>query len=304
MRIREACNELAGEQHGAIGIWQVRALGGSRDQVFSLRRSGGWEERTKRVLVSRSAPATERQALMVASLDTSPGSVIAGPAAARMWGAPQFRPHPIDVLRHKGIARRDSDVANVHEVVDLAPNHIKVVDGIPVTSPARTVCDLAGSHPHLVERVLDRFWSERLLDGRTFRRTVEELKDRGRKGSTLFRELDAARGPGYVPPASSLERRFMEICVWPMHRQVDSGGEEWCGRVDFRHERLPLIVEIQSERYHTALVDKIADATRRAKLEAAGFHVVEIWDVDVWHRPQLVNDTISAAYRQVDRPSA
>jgi very-short-patch-repair endonuclease len=221
-----------------------------------------------------------------------------------MWGAPQFRLQPIDVLRHKGVARRDSEVARVHEVVDLAPNQVKVLDGIPVTSPARTVCDLAGSHPHLVERVLDRFWSERLLDGRTFRRTVEELKDRGRQGSTLFRELDAARGPGYVPPASSLERRFIEVCQWPMRRQVDSGGEEWCGRVDFRDERLPLVVEIQSERYHASLVDKATDTVRKAALQAAGFEVVEAWDTDVWHRPQLVNERIREVRLRLQRRAA
>jgi very-short-patch-repair endonuclease len=185
-----------------------------------------------------------------------------------------------------------------------SPSCIKVLDGIPVVSPSRVVCELAGSQPHRAERVLDRFWSERLLDGATFRRTVEQLKDRGRKGSTLFRELDAARGPGYIPPASGLEQRFLEICEWPMRRQVDSGGEEWCGRVDFRDHQLPLVVEVQSERYHSALVDKAADAARKARLEAAGFSVVEVWDNEVWHRPQSVNERIRDARFSLQRRRA
>ena len=241
------------------------------------------------------APATDRRELLIGVFDTEPGSAVADVSAAWIWGAPGFRPTPVQVARPAGASRRPSQLAIVHEVHDLHPSQIKVLDGIPVVSPSRVVCELAGSQPHRAERVLDRFWSERLLDGATFRRTVEQLKDRGRQGSTLFRELDAARGPGYIPPASSLERRFMEICQWPMRRQVDSGGEEWCGRVDFRDSQLPLLVEIQSERYHSALVDQVADAARRASLEAAGFDVIEVWDTDVWHRPQLVSERIRNA---------
>ena len=229
---------------------------------------------------------------MAAVLDASPGAAIAGSTAARMWGAPGFAARPIHVVRHRGISRRPSTLAIVHEVVDLHPGQIKVMGAIPVISPARVVCELAATAPHRAEPVLDRFWSERLLDGRTFDRTVRELAGRGRTGSTLMRELNEARGPGYVPPASALERRFEQICLWPMVRQVDVGGEEWCGRIDFKDPVLPLIVEVQSERFHASLVDRAADAARRNRLEAAGYTVVEVWDTETWHRPTLVNERI------------
>jgi very-short-patch-repair endonuclease len=294
MRLDDEINRLAAGQYGLLATWQLRALGATSTEITRVRRSAAWADLGGRVFSRAGAPESERQTIMAGVLDASPGAAVARTTAAWLWGAPGWSAKPVEVVRPKGVSRRRSQLAVVHEVVDLHPSQIKVLDGIPVVSPSRVVCELAGSHPHRAERVLDRFWSERLLDGRTFRRTVEQLKDRGRRGSTLFRELDAARGPGYVPPASSLERRFMEICHWPMRRQVDSGGDEWCGRVDFRDQVLPLIVEIQSERYHTALVDKATDAARRAKLEAAGFIVVEVWDTDVWHRPQLVNERVAA----------
>jgi very-short-patch-repair endonuclease len=71
----------------------------------------------------------------------------------------------------------------------------------------------------------------------------------------------------------------------PMRRQVDTGGQHWTGRVDFRHPTLPLIVEIQSEKYHTALCDKEADALRIKRLELDGFAVLEITDTLVWSSP-------------------
>ena len=240
-------------------------------------------------------PPTDDGMLMAAVLDASPGAAISGPTATWLWGVPGFRLSPVHVVRPRGVARRPSTLAVVHEVVDLHPSQIKVVRGIPVISPARLVCELCATHPHRAERALDRLWNERLLDGRTFRRTVEQLAGRGRTGSPLMRELDAARGPGYVPPASGLERRFMEICDFPMVRQVDLGDEEWCGRVDFKDPALPLVVEIQSERYHTSLVDQAADAARRARLEAAGAVVVEVWDTEVWHDPPTVRKRIRKA---------
>ena len=260
-----------------------------------MRQSGRWLDRSDRVLAVAGAPITDEQRLMAAMLDASPGAAIGGPSAAWIWGVAGFPIEPIHVNRHRGISRRPSSLAIVHEVVDLHPHHLKVVNGITVISPARFVCELAGTQPHRAERVLDRLWSARLLDGRIFRRTVEEFTDRGRTGSAYLHELDAARGPGYIPPASALERRFEEIIEWPMQRQVDAGGEEWCGRVDFKDRALPLLVEVQSEKYHASLVDQVADAKRRARLEAAGFVVVEVWDTEVWHRPQDVNERIRQA---------
>ena len=61
-----------------------------------------------------------------------------------------------------------------------------------------------------------------------------------------------------------------------MRRQVDSGGDLWVGRVDFCHAELPLVVEIQSEAYHSALLDRRSDAARVAALAAAGFDHYEV----------------------------
>jgi very-short-patch-repair endonuclease len=295
MRCEDEAMRRTAEQHGAVAVWQLRAIGSRRQEVDRLRGSGRWLARSDRVLAVAGMPETDDQKLMAAVLDASPGAVIAGTTAAWMWGVPVYQLGLPHVVRPRGVARRPSSLAIVHEVVDLHPSQIKVVRGIPVISPGRLVCELCATHPRRAERALDWLWNERLLDGRTFRRTVEQLAGRGRSGSPLMRELDAARGPGYVPPASGLERRFMEICDFPMVRQVDIGDEEWCGRVDFRDPELPLFVEVMSERYHTALVDEAADAARKGRLEAAGGRVVEVWDHEVWYDPPAVRERIRRA---------
>jgi very-short-patch-repair endonuclease len=119
-----------------------------------------------------------------------------------------------------------------------------------------------------------------------------------------MRELLDERGDDdYVPPASNLEHRFAAILDQagepPMRRQVDSGGDRWIGRVDFRDERLPLIVEVQSETYHSALTDKHDDERRLAFLRSAGFEVVEVTDTQVWNHPGDVLDAVRAARRRL-----
>ena len=72
-----------------------------------------------------------------------------------------------------------------------------------------------------------------------------------------------------------------------MRRQVDTGDEEgWIGRVDLRDPELPLIVEVQSERFHSSQIDHQLDARRIERLERAGLVVVQVTDIQAWHRPR------------------
>jgi very-short-patch-repair endonuclease len=157
--------------------------------------------------------------------------------------------------------------------------------------------------PEGAERVLDDLWRRRLLSGRSLRRTLDDLAGPGLTGTSpgpgRMRRLLARRGDDYVPPASGLERRFARILARDrlpaMRRQVDVGGDGWVGRVDFRDRYLPLIVEVQSETYHSALSDRRRDAARSEALRAAGFEVVEVSEEQVWHRPEEVAAAVRTA---------
>jgi very-short-patch-repair endonuclease len=61
------------------------------------------------------------------------------------------------------------------------------------------------------------------------------------------------------------------------------GGETWLGRVDFIDREAKLIVQVDSERYHSSLIDKRADDAQTAALEAAGFFVERCTDFEVWY---------------------
>lgn len=290
---------LSERQHGLALADDARAGGLDRRQVRRLAAAGRVDRVSPRVLRSPGSPRTDRQTVLAAVLDAAPGAVASGATAAALWGVAGFRLLPVHITRPRGVSGRRSTLAVLHEVRGLGPHHITVLDGIPVLRPERTVLDLCATEPlGRVARALDDLWRRRLLSGPSLRALVDELSSRGRRGLTIARALLDERGDDYVPPASNLEMRFARVVAEAglpaFRRQVDSGGDRWVGRVDFRDETLPLIVEVQSERYHSALTDRAHDVARLAALRSAGFVVVEVTEEQVWHRPAEV---VAAVHR-------
>lgn len=158
----------------------------------------------------------------------------------------------------------------------------------------------AGCREERAERLVERLWSMRPLCGASIERFLTEMGERGRNGTAGLRRYLEPRGAGYVPTATNLETRVQQIlrdAGIEMRRQVDSGAAHWTGRVDFRHPSVPMLLEVQSEAFHLALVDQASDAARRRALEDDGFVVAEVWDTDVWSRPWVVVTTVESAIR-------
>jgi very-short-patch-repair endonuclease len=289
MDIDDAIHELAAKQHGALAVYQAKEVGATRSTLRHRLDHGRLQRLTKNVLGVPGTPRTQRQRLMVAVLDAGPGGFLSLAAAAALWklaGFSLLHLRRVDVTRPRLTIRRPSSVARVHEVLDLEPDHVTVLDGIPIATPTRTIFELAGSLPHRAERALDSAWSRNLTSRPLLDKLFDDWADRGRAGTVLMRELLEARVFGYVPPASNLEARFATLaeryCIGPFRRQIDLGGQAWVGRVDFLHQRCPLVVEVLSEAFHAALLDQEADARRFALLKAAGFAVEPVWDHELW----------------------
>jgi very-short-patch-repair endonuclease len=295
--------ELAASQHGVVARWQARASGATPDEIAHWMRTGAWIGVGRVAIRLAGAPSTDRQLAMLAVLDAGPGAVLSHRCAAALWDLPGFRLVDLEVTRPRGGSRRRATGARVHETRVLRSSHVTVHEAIPVTTPARTIFDLASIlHPKRVERALETAWTRRLLDGHRMARMLDDLGKRGRTGTTVMREVLAARGPDYVPAESGLEGRFAEILrkdgQRPMERQIEVGGERWLGRVDFYDRTTGVIVQIDSEQYHGSLVDKRADETQTAALEAAGFVVERVTDFEVWYCADEVTRRVRDARRR------
>ena len=289
MTLDVALRQLAERQHGVVAVAQAHGLGASRAELRRRRASADWEAPTPRTLRLAGSTRTYRQRCMIAVLDAGPGACLSRTAAAALWRLPGFPTGPTEVSRVRGTTRRPGS----HEVRLLPEHHQTMAHGVPVTTPACTIFDLAGVlHPGRTERAFDNALARGLTTVGAVRAVAAELCTSGRAGSALMRRLLEEREDGYVAPESGLEARFLSIVQaaglpLPL-RQRDLCGEDWIGRVDFLYPDTRLVVEIDSALHHSTLSDEAVDADRDRALHEAGYRVVRIGEQLVWHRPQEV----------------
>ena len=292
--------EIAERQHALVSTEQLMEVGCRPDDIWHLTDSGLLVRETPRVLRVRGAPATAHQVLMRATLDAGPRAALACTTSLAHWGVRGFQPKPLRVVRHRDEGDRPPRGVIVSEVRDLPEEEVRVLEGIRLVSPALALLQFAGLRRVSYERLeiaVDNAWSDRFVSFRTLDGILERMSQRGRPGLQKLRAVVAARGPAYVPPASGVEGRVRQIVrnagLPEMRRQVDSGdGDGWIGRVDFRADDCPVILEVQSERFHIGLTATRRDEERHARLRAAGFVVVEATDTQVFFRPDAFLDAL------------
>lgn len=313
MHADDILNDLAEAQHGYVLRWDARCAGLSTKALRSRLRSGAWSAEGPRLLRRRGSPTTKASRLMARVLDAGPGAFLSHTTAAAWWGLPGYDLLQVHVTRPRAInGARPSLGQRLHEVVDLTPAQVTILDGVPIVRPERALFELFGSgHPGRATRAAEAAWTRGLISGPSIHRTFEALFHQGRAGTVAARAFLETHRRDWVPFGSNLEARVQELAdrfgFGRWRRQVDLGDEDWVGRVDFLAEDRPLIVEVQSELHHTALLDVEADARRRQRLEAAGFVVVELWDTEIWQRPHVVEMKLRDGWRRAGaarRPAA
>lgn len=295
----EAAIRLAERHHGVVSIRHLRDAGASRSDIQALRDSRHWECVAPWVLRRVGSAPTELQGLTVAVLDDGTGSVVSHTSAARLWGVRGCSLVPVHVVTTVSSRYQSSSVRR-HRVRRLPDEWRAELDGIPVARPELTALHLFASFRYAkAERLVDSLWSMRLLSISSIARFVVDMGRMGRNGTAGVRRYLDDRPQGERPPESGLESRTIQVLRTAgvaLERQVDVGSEDrWTGRVDMRVVGTKVVVEVQSRRHHTALSDVVADRARRAALEAAGFTVVEVWDEEVWTRPDVVVDRVRRA---------
>jgi len=298
--------QLAAAQFGLLTSRQLRDLGFG-PHAFDDRVAGRhWERVTDEVLRRAGSSRDRGQLALAAVLDAGPGAVLSHSSAASWWGLKGCRLLPLHVTSTSRSSRRP-DVEVLHTVRELHDDWTTTLDRIPIVRPQLLALQLfAQFRAERAERFVDAMWSMRLLSGPALSTFLDEVGARGRDGTAGLRRYVEQRGESYVPPASGLEGRARSIlrdAGFEMRPEVDLGQAHWVGRVDLLHVELPLVVEVQSERFHAALCDRRADSVRAERLAESGFELVEIWDTQVWHRPWEVVRAVHLGARAARRRS-
>ncbi len=134
--------------------------------------------------------ATERAAVLACG----DSALLGCHSAAAVWRIRPFLAGDVDVLVvGKETGRRRPGIC-VHRVADLHPRDVLQHDGIPITSPARTLLDVA---PDLSERSLERAFDEAL---------VRKIMSLGAVNAVLAR-YPHARGAGRIRALAQSDRK-------------------------------------------------------------------------------------------------
>jgi hypothetical protein len=300
----ELIEQIARRQRGLFTRRQTDEVGFTQKQVEHRLRIGRWTEPHHLVYALLGAQLDDRTRLLAAVLAADPRAAASHRSAAGVLGVPGFsiaRPPHVTIPDHY---ERPRTPAVVHYTLFLPDHHRRIVDGIPCTSLARTIFDLCGTERlGRAARTMDTALSRRLVTIPALWNVLAETSARGRAGSRAMRLLLRERGVKYVPPASELERRFVQLIeqygIEPPRRQVDLGdGDQWIGRVDFVFGT-GLVVEVDGAEFHTSHLDRAADAGRDEALITTGRTVLRFTWTDVTERAaqvaSVVRDHLSVA---------
>ena len=235
----DALRQLTRRQHGLASRAQLAGVGLTSHGVRRALATGRLERISEAFGAGGAADTPEQRAM--AAAPHVPHSAVAMHSAAALWRMPGFELEPVHVLATRRPHRDRDRVGRMHSSVRLRDEDITAIHGIPVTTPLRTIRDLAGRiHPERLSQACDRMISQRLIRLPDLHALIDELPLRGgAPGTGALRHLILARPDGYRPADSNLELRFESILEEagevPFVRQVEVGDDE--GR--HRAGRLP-----------------------------------------------------------------
>jgi hypothetical protein len=279
--------EIAVRQHAVVSRKQLLATGASGAAIqhrISIQRLHPVHAG---VYAVGQASLTLDGRYMAAVLACGEDAILSHRSAAALLGIQRVPSGPIDVtVRHRG-GRGRAGVA-IHVTRSLDPAEISVCRGIPCTSVARTLLDLAALvTPAALERALEQAQILRLFDHAAVQALL--AKARGRPGAGSFRLALANLADEPKPVRSELERRFLELVrrigvPAPVVNGVLAGYE-----VDFHWPVQRLVVETDGRSTHATRYGFERDRQRDLDLELAGWHVVRISWRQLAGRPELVS---------------
>jgi hypothetical protein len=293
----------ARRQHGLVTHEQARTALAER----TLRRwlaDGRLEAVRIGVYRFAGVPQSWEQCLLAACL-ARPGVYGSFRAAAAAWILAGFDREVLEITVPGRSRVRLAGVV-VHRSTVWGPDHVGQRSGIPVTSVARTLCDLSAVAPaSMVERAVDDALRRKLVTLGSLERVADALDSRGRLRSTVTRGILEARQPGFDPGGSPAELRIVRLLVRaglpkPVQQwRVRSQGRT--ARTDLAYPDLGIVIEYDGWDYHSPRTVFDDDRNRGNALELADLTVLRFTSAST---DDYIVATVRRAYEQALRERA
>lgn len=280
---------LAERQWGVVSVRQLRALGVAPGAVKHQVAVGRLRPLHRGVYAVGHAALRPEGRWLAAVLACGEGAVLSHRSAAALWGLRSTAAVRVDVTAPRSRGVRPG--IDVHRTRGLAPEDVATRRAIPVTSPARTLLDLAAAlAPGDLESAVARASQMRLVDAAALESVLARgggHRGRGRLARVVAAEPRVTR--------SQLERRFLRLVreaglpepetnVWV----TLGGGEEW--QLDVLWRRRRVSVELDGWEHHRTRRRFEADRARSVAMQAAGYrHLQLTWRQLTTDEPSVVH---------------
>ena len=285
---------LARRQHGVVSREQLVGLGIHR-QAVKHRVARGRLHLLYRGIYAVGRPEVTREGRwMAAVLACGPEAALSDEPAGIAWGIRPDRPAPIEVSIPLPLTRRRPGLV-VHRRGGLAGD-VTRHRGIPITTPLRTLIDLATRlEGDELEAAINEADKRDLIHPDSLRRALDARK--GQHGTARLRGL--LDRTTFVLTHSKLERMFV-----PIARRAGlptPASQEWLngGRVDFYWPELGLVVETDGLRYHRTPAQQAKDRLRDQAHTTAGLTPLRFTHAQIRWEAAYVERTLRAVARRL-----
>ncbi|MDQ3609291.1 MAG: endonuclease domain-containing protein [Actinomycetota bacterium] len=264
---------------------ELYACGLSHTAVFDRVQKGHLHPVYRGVYAVGHAKPPLEGCFLAAVKACGPGALLSGHAAAAHWSYIPWDGRDPEVTV-TGSTTRSHQGITVHRTRCLDARDRRRHRGIPVTSPARTLLDLAGTR--ISDDRLRRAVREALALKRVTTAQLVEILTRlpHRRGARRLAAIVAAG----VPTRSELEDATLDLLLRgglahpDVNRPLILSGR--CVIPDFRWPEQRLVVEADGAAWHDNPLARADDAERQALLEAHGERVVRLTWAQVIARPR------------------
>jgi len=258
-----------------LSLDELRTCGLSPDQV-THRLKKGWLHRVYPAVYAVGHPSLSMQGRLLAAVKSiGRGAVLSHFSAAALWGFVEWDDRHPEVTVPRTRAECRSGI-RVHRTSVLDPCDVTRREGIPVTSAARTLVDLAAVvNYRLLRRAVRQAQSLRLVNVPQLVSTLRRLGAR-RDARNLNRIL--ATGP--APTRTELEDMVFDLILDSGLTRPDVNKPLLlAGRrliPDFRWPEQQVVVEADGGAWHDNQIAREDDAERQALLEEHGERVLRV----------------------------
>jgi hypothetical protein len=290
--------QIAKQQHGLVGWRDLKRFGITRHQVHRRVRTGQWVLELPGVWRMNWAEPTWIQRVWCASLWAGPAACISHRTAAQLWDLDGVK---LDKVEMSGEAhqRNHGGWLLFHRTAPIPKQMQRIRKGVTVTSPARTLVDLAGvCNDDVVERAMEHAFRWRIASPNEVHHVLRKLPAQRKAGTGRVVQL-LERGRFNPEMHSELERQALRMfrrlgLPEPICNYEVVADDFVLGFVDFAWPKAKVIVEAEGFQFHSGREAWESDIDRYNAMTLRGWKVLRLTYGDLQDRTRAFGKALKA----------